>query len=497
MDADGVVNLEDAQIGVETPFFSEQFVGTGKITIKNQIVNVETLDATFAEKDLSVTGKLPILRKVNNLDRPLTIDIPQEGDINIDKLYKGGVEGKVTVTGASIEPVIGGEVTLEDGKISIPKTEKPEEDTVELAQSKIPNLSSGTANNKATAKASSPGSTPASSSFVTALKDLQINLKEFKLEQSPLYKFQLEGDLTLNGTADVPANIRPKGMLTLTEADVNLFSTTFELARSLENTIVFTPEAGVFNPTLNAVLTTTVEDIEGEDELSTLRSVESNSNEINDPLSNIDNSNTIRISLNINGEAEEILPNLAQSDTNCNIRPNDAPLIENSKYYSEAELNRLTKCFNEVALTGTNDRSIIDSAAIQLTSTPSLDQGEIVGLLSERFVAFARNTVSGSGGGEGLSQSRLFDMGVQRFVVAPIIDSALYKVEDTTVSLGKKVGLDYFTIYPNFEGTYEINKKSSLRFIYDYNILANVSDVFDDETTTTNEVRILYQLNFK
>ena len=493
LDADGVVNLENANVGVETPFFSENFVGTGKITLKNQIVNVETLDATFAEKELSVTGKLPILKVVENLEDPVTINLPEEGDIKIDKLYEGGLSGEVKITGASLEPIIGGEINLEDGKVSIPKTEAPEESIAQFAQGKSSNLTS--VGNKSLAKASSKEAAT-QSSFVTALNDLQINLKDFRLEQTPIYKFQLDGGLTLNGTADVPANIRPQGKLELTEADVNLFSNNFELARSLENSIIFTPEAGVLNPTLSVDLGTKVEDIQDSDELSTLRSAESNTNEIDDPISNINNSNTIKISLVIDGEAEEILPNLAQTNTDCNIRPNDSALVENNQYYSVAELNRLTECFNGVALTGTNGRSIINSSAVRLTSTPSLDQGEIIGLLSERFAAFAQDTVSG-GGGEGLSQSKLFDMGVQRFVVAPLVDSALYRVEDTTVGLGRRVGLDYFTIYPNVEGTYEINNKSSLRFTYDYNLLANVSDIFDDDTTTGNEIRVLYQLNFK
>ena len=503
LDADGVINLKDADVSVETPFFNENFVGTGKITLNNQIINVETLNATFAEKDLSVTGKLPILKVVKNLDDPLTINLPEEGDIEIDKLYKGGVFGKIIVTGASLEPAIGGEVNLKDGKISIPKTEKAEQDVIKLSQSQISKVTS--TGNKASTKASTkPATAASSSSFVTALDNLQINLEEFKLEQSPLYTFQLDGGLTLNGTADAPANIQPQGELRLTEADVNLFSNNFELARSLDNTIIFTPEAGVLNPTLNATLRTkvvqnvddTADDSQG---LTTLRSVDSNSNEIDDPLtnSNDDNTNTIRISLVVDGEAEEILPNLAQNGSNCNIRPNDAPLVENSKYYSQAELNRLTECFNGISLTeGINGRSLVDSTAVQLTSTPLLDQGEIIGLLSERFAAFAKNTISG-GSGEGLSQSRLFDLGVQRFVISPLVDSALHQVEDTTVGLGKKVGLDYFTIYPNVEGTYEINQKSSLRFTYDYNILATVSDVFEEDTEGNNEIRVLYQLNFK
>jgi len=497
LDADGIVNLQDANILVDTPFFSEPFVGTGKITLNNQIVNVETLDAIFAEKDLSVTGKLPILTAVNNLDDPLTINLPKEGDINIDKLYKGGVNGNITVTGASLEPVIGGEVNLKDGNISIPKTEKTQEDGVQITKkSKIAQVTSvnTSTNTKASTKANQKQAT-ASSSFVTALDNLKINLEDFKLQQTALYEFELDGDLTLNGTADQPSNIRPNGTLTLEKADVNLFSNSFELARNLDNSIVFTPKAGVLNPTINVTLRTDVEDVQNQDELNNFRSVESNVNEIDDPITNIDNSNRIRISLAVDGEAEEILPNLAQSNTDCNIRPNDSPLVESSQYYSKAELNRLTQCFNGVSSTEINGRDLIESSAVELTSIPSLDQGEIVGLLSERFLAFAQNTISG--GGEGQSQSSLFDMGVQRFVITPLLDSALYQIENTTVGLGKKVGLDYFTIYPNFQGTYEINQKSSLRFTYDYNILANVSNIFDDDTTTGNEIRVEYQLNFK
>ena len=494
LDADGTVNLEDADIRIDTPFFSEEFIGTGKISLKNQIVNVEALEGTFAEKDLSITGKLPILKTVKNLQNPLTIDLPP-GKIDIDRLYKGGVEGQVTVMGASLKPVIGGIINLENGKASIPKTEEVKEDAIRIvkkqASQAIPQLISNPDSSKIIAKASNNKSSN-SSSFITALQDFQINLQEFKLEQTPIYKFQLDGALTLNGTVDEPSNIIPKGTLLLTKANVNLFSNDFKLARNLENTIVFTPEAGILNPTVNASLRTEVENIKNQDELNDLRSVESNSNEIDDPITNIDRTNTIRISLVVDGEAGEILPNLAQKNLDCNIRPNDAPLVEDSQFYREAELNRLTACFNGGNLTQTSDRNLVDSQAVSLTSTPSLEQGEIIGLLSERIFNSARELTQG----EGLSQERIFDLGVNRFIIDPALDSVLSRVENRTVDLGKRVGLDYFTVYPDVEGTYEINKKSSLRFTYDYNLLANVSNFFDDETSNSNEIRVLYQLNF-
>ena len=469
LDAKGVVNLKDANVAVETPFFTEPFVGTGKITLNNQIVNVENLDATFAKKDLSVTGKLPILTAVKNLDRPLTIDLPP-GDIDIRKLYKGGVQGKVTVTGASLEPVIGGNVTLKDGKVSLPKTEAPtQEETVQLAKSNVSNTVSGT--KAPSTQGNNQQNAAKSSGFVTALNNLKVNLKDFSFEQAPVYQFKLDGGLTLNGTVDKPSNIIPKGTLVLTRADVNLFSNKFDLDRSRENTIIFTPAAGVFDPALDIILVTEVEDIQ-QQQFNSLRSVSANSNEIDDPISQGNNSETVRISLVVDGETTQILPNLAQNTTNCNIGLN-VPLVDKQESYSQAELNRFTKCFNEASLAG-KDSSIINSPAVKLTSTPSLDQGEIISLLSGQFLAFADNFSN-------KSQSELFSLGVNTFVVDPVLNSVLYKVDDTTIKFGKKIGLDYLTLYPNLEGIYDIGKNSSVRSTYNY---------------VLNEARVEYQKSF-
>ena len=495
--ADGVVNLDNANVLVETPFFTEPFIGTGKITLDNQIVNVETLNATFADKELSATGKLPILSSVSGLDNPLTINLP-EGEIDIDKLYKGGVEGQVMITGASLEPVIGGDVTLYDGRVSIPRADTPtEEDPVQVVRASALDRASGAVNSRPASggqggSSSSSGSSN-DSSFVTALNDFQVNLEEFKLQQSPLYSFQLEGGLTLNGTVDEPSNIIPEGTLTLNKAEVDLFSTEFDLLRRRENTIVFTPDAGVFNPRLDVILETAVEDI-NETEVTSLRSADSNSNEIDDPLSDSNESQTVRVNLVIDGEAQEILPNLGGTgSSSCNIRPNDRPLVENEAYYTEGELNRYTQCFANNLSLSASDRNFIESSAVELTSTPSLDQGEILSLLSNQFVGFARDVSSSS-------QSELFDLGVQRFVITPLFDGAIDRVDDVTVGLGRNIGLDYLTIYPDLEGIYELDRDSSLRFVYTHRLFERAIEAIngtdDREDSADSEVRLEYQRNF-
>jgi translocation and assembly module TamB len=98
------------------------------------------------------------------------------------------------------------------------------------------------------------------------------------------------------------------------------------------------------------------------------------------------------------------------------------------------------------------------------------------------------------------SQAELFDLGVQKFVVNPLLDRALYKVEDTTVSFGKKINLDYLTIYPDLEGIYEINADSSMRLIYSHNLFNKAIEAInssgDEETSSKNEVRLEYQRKF-
>ena len=393
-------------------------------------------------------------------DSPLTIDLAEEGDIKIAKLYKGGAIGQVVITGASLEPVIGGKVTLEKGKVSIPKPELPtKEKALQQAKKKAEEALSG---NKTLPKAKTKTKTSAaksksSTSIVTALDTFKINLKDFKLEQTPLYNFQLEGNLLLNGTIDKPENIRPKGKLILTRADVDFLSNTFNAAQNRQNTIVFTPDSGVLNPALDIILKSEVTEVdEGEIGLA-----ESGANEIPDPLSRANNSSALTVFLTIMGETEKILPNFSSKSTNCNIRSVDSPILENNKNYSESELNRLTKCFNSGSLSGGNGSQIINSSAAELTSIPSRTKGELVNLFGKKFLAFAEQVANSS-------QSELFDLGVNQFVVAPIRRGVLFRVDDSIVGIGKKVGLDYLRVIPNFEGIVELDENSNVRSTYNY-----------------------------
>ncbi|WP_036485980.1 translocation/assembly module TamB domain-containing protein [Myxosarcina sp. GI1] len=485
LDANGVVNLNQAEVALETPFFSAPFKGSGKITIDNQIVNVETMNGTFAEKDLSVSGSLPILTAVNNLEQPLTVNIP-EGEIAIEQLYKGDVAGEVTVTGAALEPTIGGRVALKDGTVSIPKNDSTTaEQIVKLRNDRVVAATTPVISEDATdivvEGTNTSGSSNASSSFVTKLNDLQISFNDLALKQTFVYYFQVDGDLTLNGTADQPTNIIPKGTINLTDASVDLLNTKFVLADNRDNTLVFTPEAGLFNPYLDIQMKSEISQPQGGARLA-----EAGQNEISDPISQVGRSDLITIFLNIDGETEAILPDLGQANTNCIIRPNNAPLATTPQYYTEAELNRLTTCFNDIALNDEQNSQIINSPAVELTSIPTRSQGEIVSLLGDQFIAFAEQLQNS--GQSDLSQQ------VTQFVVEPVVRRGLKSFDNQVVSLGKKAGLDYLRLFPYLEGIYEIDKNSTIRGTYRYGISGLGFSGVEDQVGS--EGRIEYQLRF-
>ncbi len=278
--------------------------------------------------------------------------------------------------------------------------------------------------------------------------------------------------MTLNGTVDTPDNIEPDGTIYVTQGDVDWLSSNFTLVRNRENTIVFSPEEGALNPYVDVQMKTEVSQIDNR-QLSINNDGVFTDNEISDPISQVGRTQVINIVLSVDGEVADLLPTLAQSDTNCNIRRDNVPPTLNYTY-SEAELDRLATCVNVAALESENARQILDSQAVSLSSTPNRSQGEIVGLLGNQFLSFAEQL-------QNTNQEELIELGVTQFVIAPIQRRLFYRVEDFVVNAGREVGLDYLRVYPYFEGIYEINRDSSVRGTYDY--------VF-------NEVKFEYQRNF-
>ena len=465
LNATGIINLDNSQVNLVTPFFGAPFQGSGKITLDNQILTIENLSGTFADKDLSIYGSMPILTAVNNLENPLTIDIP-EGNISINQLYRGGVASNIQVTGAALKPIITGEFTLKDGRVFIPKTVTSDSDLAK-AVSKI------TSSETEQATSSTPNNSENSQfSFAPTLNNFQVVIDNIAAQQRPFYRFTASGNLLVNGTVDQPSNIKPEGTITLGQGWINYLSNEFLLSRSRENTIVFSPDKGVLNPYLDIKFQTVINEFDQRN----LRILNAGDSEIREPISETDGRNSVTVFLTIDGETAAILPSLFTKSNYCEIRPDNAPLDESHQYYTKAELQRLTDCFNNRVLA--EDRELLSLSAVQLTSIPSRSEGEIVSLMGNEFFAFGEQLRNSS-------QSELFNLGVNTFIINPLYRRFLYTVDTQVVKFGKAIGLDYLHVFPALEGVYEFNKNSSIRTNYNYGI-----------TNNAQEVRVEYKLRF-
>jgi translocation and assembly module TamB len=442
----GEVNLQDAVVQI-TPL-GESLNVSGRAFLRNRLLDVENIMGTFANSGLTATGALPLLQTVANIDNPLTVNIPEGEEIAIEGLYAGGIDGEVVVTGTALNPVINGRVNLVDGNAFIPEGDN---------EQATPTVLNG-----------QPQEAPPPPPILARLNNLQVNLENFRVQQQPLYDIAVEGDLILNGVYDTLASIEPKGTLLLTRADVDLLASNFFLARDRENTVVFTPQDGLFNPYLDIQLNTDVS------ELTTLRLLESGENEISDPISQVGQTDIINITLSIDGEAQAILPGLGQlAPATCRIDP-ESEVIEDTVSYTQTELNQFANCINVATLEQERDLQILTSPAVELTSIPARSQAEIISLLGEEFLALAEQL-------QGSNAEELLEFGVAQFVIAPLQRRLFRQVDDFVVGVGRGIGLDYLRVYPFLEGVYQIDRNSSVRTTYDY--------IF-------NEVQIRYQRNF-
>lgn len=142
----------------------------------------------------------------------------------------------------------------------------------------------------------------------TEYRNLKLNLgKNIQIARPPILNFLAAGSLNLNGRFYEP---RPQGTIQLEAGQVNLFASQLRLAGGAAHTAEFFPNRGL-DPYLNVELVTSATE--------TVRStVRTNplSSEISDPLtSNLDSLQTIRIRARVEGFASQLTNSIELTST--------------------------------------------------------------------------------------------------------------------------------------------------------------------------------------
>ncbi|MEB3342215.1 translocation/assembly module TamB domain-containing protein [Okeania sp.] len=201
----------------------------GAVSFIGDRIKVEKIQGNISQGTVGVTGVLPLLQPLGGQDvdinNPLTISLDQL-NINYQKAFQGGIDGKVLITGAALQPEIGGDIEVSRGKIFL---------------------------NEAAGLAGATGNqaNDAAGAFEIGLNNFQLILKDgLKMISPGLANFQVAGGLTVNGTV---TDIRPSGTIDLQGGIVNLFSTSLRLDPSYKNKATFIPSNGL-NPMLDLQL---------------------------------------------------------------------------------------------------------------------------------------------------------------------------------------------------------------------------------------------------
>jgi translocation and assembly module TamB len=199
----------------------------GEIVFDFDRVDVRKLEGSLDKGKVAVTGIIPISDSLT-IDPSNRLSVMMTGiAVNLKEKYNGNVDGKLSIEGTALAPVLTGDIKLSNGQVFLPES---------------PNTTSTVLGIKPviTTEAVVPSS--------LALRHLQLTLGDnLQITRAPILNFIATGKLDIDGTLD---NLRPFGQVQLQKGAVNLFTTQFRLANGYPQTADFFPTLGT-EPVLN------------------------------------------------------------------------------------------------------------------------------------------------------------------------------------------------------------------------------------------------------
>ncbi|MDV2994283.1 MAG: hypothetical protein N4J56_003937 [Chroococcidiopsis sp. SAG 2025] len=259
----------------------------GTVLFNEDRILVKGIQGDFSRGQVVAQGVIPIFENLAASDpdtaNPLIVSLDRLA-LNLPNLYQGGVNGKVTVTGSALNPVIGGQVLLADGQVFLPTTNAPATPGGQGGQG---------------------GGTPAPAAEAPVeLNDLQLTLgNNVSVTLPPILDFQAAGTLVVNGML---GDLRPQGTIELERGSVNLFTTQFELERGYDQKATFTPKQAL-DPTLDVRLIASVPEVTRSQVPSTNISSEVSDNTLSTDIGSV---NTVRVRAIAKGPASQLFENL-------------------------------------------------------------------------------------------------------------------------------------------------------------------------------------------
>lgn len=356
----GTVALKDAKLSSAVLQDSLTNV-TGSLKFNNDWVTIPSLEGTYNQGAISAAGQLSLLDPDAVPPQPLMVGI-NGLDVAVEGLYKGGVTGQVTVTGAAVKPTIGGRVQLSDGQVLLAKAAGGST-TAEEAEAIVTGNQSADDGARRYVPISELGTTDQPLS----LNNLELQLLEdVRVTQAPVLSFVSSGNLLVDGPANAP---RVDGRIRFREGTINLITSRFRVDPRRDSYAEFNSQYGL-DPYLNIAMRTTVTEV-----------TQAKATDLNEaeevPASSLGAFQSVRVQATVDGRASELISNFR-----------DVVEVSSSPRRSEGEIIALLGG----GVTDAVQQGQAQAAAVNLAGSAALSevQGVFDGLLGSRasFRAF-------------------------------------------------------------------------------------------------------------
>ncbi|TAF52445.1 MAG: DUF748 domain-containing protein [Oscillatoriales cyanobacterium] len=323
--------------------------------IAQVIVDVDQIVASVAEGAFTLDGSLPLYPSPTPIETPLTFSVAQ-GELDLQDIYQGRVDGQIQVAGSGFRPVISGRMGVSDGRLSLPKLES--QTTGELVNVE---------NWEPPPSETPPLIQPRFDNFAVFIGD------RFRAELEPIFNFRVMGDLALNGIYDGTLDkLQADGSIAIERGRVNVLSNLFFIAPGRDHRITFTPDRSPIDPDIDLELATLIY----ESEANSLRQRDPATTELPD-LSLIPNrrSRQLLVSLGLDGSAQDLLAAVQASNTGDTSRLLDVVSISSVPSRDDQTLvallgNQFITTVQDVAqLQGAE---LIEFAALRFAIEPTL-----------------------------------------------------------------------------------------------------------------------------
>jgi translocation and assembly module TamB len=242
---EGLLKLQDGVLQARS--VEQSIVGlTGTATFIGDQIRVKAINGQLQGEtgtgEFELKGVLPLFPEDQLLpddpdfNNPLQLTL-NHLNLDVEGLYNGQAGGDIIVTGAALEPNIGGEIAVSKALVTLPG-----------------------------GGGGAGGGGASQLPIDIGFNDFKISLGENvriqsapvgQLFDAPLLDVGVTGTLALNGELDSLESIRPNGVITLTGGAIDLYTNRFTLDRGYKQTATFKPSQGL-DPTLDVRLVTKV-----------------------------------------------------------------------------------------------------------------------------------------------------------------------------------------------------------------------------------------------